>query len=94
MKEELDMVKMSPKGQLVVPREIRQKEKFKTSDRFVAIGVKSGVLFKKVNIPDVKIEFEYLVRDISKHFKEKKIEKKDVEEAVKWARKGARRKRR
>lgn len=84
MEEEL--VKMSPKGQLVVPKEIRLSEKFKPSDRFVAFGVKGGVLFKKVSIPEVKAEFESLAREIAKQFKNRKIAEEDVEEAVKWAR--------
>jgi len=84
MEEEL--VKMSPKGQLVVPREIRMKEKFKPSDRFVAFGVKGGVLFKRVNIPDVKVESESLSREIAKQFKERNIKEKDVDESIKWAR--------
>ena len=83
---EEDLVKMSHKGQLVVPREIRAKENFKPSDRFVAFGVKGGVLFKRVSIPDVKAEFESLSREISKQLKEREVKEKDVEEAVKWAR--------
>ena len=84
MKDEL--VKMSPKGQLVVPRDIRIKEKFKPSDRFVAFEIKGGVLFKRVNIPDVKVEFESLSREISKQFKKREVNEKDVEEAIKWTR--------
>jgi bifunctional DNA-binding transcriptional regulator/antitoxin component of YhaV-PrlF toxin-antitoxin module len=82
-----ELVKMSQKGQLVVPRRIREKEGFKSSDRFVAIEVKDGVLFKRVEIPDVKIEFGTLSRDIAAHFKKNKIRHSDIEEAVKWARK-------
>lgn len=77
---------MSGKGQLVVPRRIREKEGFKSSDRFVAIQVKDGVLFKRVDILDVKVEFESLSRDIAAHFKKNKIKHTDVAEAVKWAR--------
>lgn len=84
MKEEL--VKMSPKGQLVVPRDIRIKEKFRPSDRFVAFEVKGGVLFKRVNIPDVRVEFESLSREIAKQLKERKVKQKDAEEAIRWAR--------
>ena len=83
---EEDLVKMSPKGQLVVPREIRAKEDFKPSDRFVAFGVKGGVLFKRVDIPNVKAEFESLSKEIAKQFKERKVKEKDVEEAIKWSR--------
>ena len=49
-----ELVKMSEKGQLVVPRRIRKKEGFSSSDRFIAVEVKDGVLFKKVDIPKGK----------------------------------------
>ena len=81
-----ELVKMSEKGQLVVPRRIREKEGFKSSDRFVAIEVEDGVLFKRVEIPEVKIEFEALSRDIQFHLKKGKVKPSDVVEAVKWAR--------
>ena len=81
-----ELIKMSTKGQLVVPKEIRVKEKFKPSDRFVAFDVKGGILFKKVRIPNVKAEFESLAKDIEKKFKEKGVNKSDVEEAIIWAR--------
>jgi len=81
-----ELVKMSSKGQLVVPRRIREKEGLKSSDRFLAIEVKDGVLFKRVAIPDVRIDFESLARDIATHFKKHKIVRSDVDEAVKWAR--------
>tara|TARA_Y100000034_G_C6814987_1_gene366565 strand:- start:519 stop:773 length:255 start_codon:yes stop_codon:yes gene_type:complete len=82
-----ELVKMSPKGQLVVPKDIREKEKFSPSDRFVAVGINGGVVFKRISIPDVKIEFQSLSKEIAKKFKENKIKKQDVKEAVKWARK-------
>ncbi len=83
-----ELVKMSAKGQLVVPRRIREKEGFSSSDRFVAIEVKDGVLFKRVDIPEVEIEFESLSNDIQAHLKKRKIKQEDVAEAVRWARKG------
>jgi bifunctional DNA-binding transcriptional regulator/antitoxin component of YhaV-PrlF toxin-antitoxin module len=81
-----ELVKMSEKGQLVVPRRIRKKEGFSSSDRFIAVEVKDGVLFKKVDIPKVKIEFESLSRDIQSHLKKQKVKQRDVAEAVNWAR--------
>ena len=43
---ETELVKMSPKGQLVVPQEIREKEDFETGDRFIPIPIKEGIIFK------------------------------------------------
>ncbi|MBI4152632.1 hypothetical protein HY495_02880 [Candidatus Woesearchaeota archaeon] len=83
---ETDLVKMSPKGQLVVPQDIRMEEGFATGDRFVPFPVKGGILFKKVKMPDVKAEFQKLSKEIEKQFKKQKITPEDVDEAVKWAR--------
>lgn len=84
---EIELVKMSPKGQLVVPQMIRKEQRFKPSDRFVPFSVKGGILFKKVKMPNVKVEFTSLARDIEEQFRKQKVTEKDVDEAVKWARK-------
>ncbi len=83
---ESDLVKMSPKGQLVVPQEMREKEGFTPGDRFVPFLVKDGVLFKRVVIPDIKAEFEKLSKEVEKQFKKHKVTTKDVDEALKWKR--------
>ena len=83
---DIDFVKMSPKGQLVVPQDIRMDEGFTPGDRFVPFPVKGGVLFKKVEMPDVKAEFQKLSKEIEKQFKKQKVTSGDVDEAVKWAR--------
>ena len=82
-----ELVKMSPKGQLVVPQNIREKEKFQEGDRFIPFHVKGGILFKKVKIPDIKAEFEKFSKEILEQFEKQNIKKEDVAEAVRWARK-------
>ena len=64
---ENELVKMSPKGQLVVPQEIREKEGFESGDRFIPFQIKDGVLFKRVKIPNIKNEFEKLSKEIQKN---------------------------
>lgn len=83
MEEEL--VKMSAKGQLVVPNPIRKSQNLAPMDRFIAIPVQKGVLFKKVAIPQLN-NIGTLLKDIERHFKNKGIKRKDVQEAVRWAR--------
>lgn len=80
------IVKMSKKGQLVVPSEIRKKEGLNSSDRFIALSVKDGVVFKKVEF-DVEKEYETLSKEIKERFREKDLEESEASEAVKWARK-------
>ena len=82
-----DLVKMSPKGQLVVPRSIREGGSFEPGDRFVAVPLREGVLFKKVKMPIVKVEFDKLAKEMEEQFRKNKVSEKDVGEAVSWARK-------
>ena len=84
-----ELVKMSEKGQLVVPTRIRKREGFKVSDRFVAVEIRDGVVFKRVNIPEVKIEFESLSKDLGVHLKKRGVRQSDVSRAVRWVRKGS-----
>jgi bifunctional DNA-binding transcriptional regulator/antitoxin component of YhaV-PrlF toxin-antitoxin module len=83
----VEFVKMSSKGQLVVPQEVREMANLMPGERFVAFPVEEGVLFKKVNIPQVKVDFNILTKEIEQQFKRNKVSRKDVKEAIKWARK-------
>jgi bifunctional DNA-binding transcriptional regulator/antitoxin component of YhaV-PrlF toxin-antitoxin module len=89
MAETVELVKMSSKGQLVVPESIREEEGFQPGDRFVPLPIKEGVLFKRVQIPDVRAEFHTLAREVKAQFRRGNVKPKDVEEAIRWARKGS-----
>jgi antitoxin PrlF len=81
---EVEYVKMSTKGQLVVPREIREEAGLKEGEKFVAFPIKGGVIFKRIKLPEIK--FEEIAKEVREHFRKNKITKADVDEAVKWAR--------
>lgn len=85
--DNIDFVKMSNKGQLVVPQDVRELAGIMPGERFVAFPIKEGVLFKKVEMPKVKLDFESLSKDIEAHFQKMSVKESDVKEAVKWARK-------
>ena len=76
---------MSEKGQLVVPSEIREREGFKPSDRFLAIPVEDGVIFKKIEL-NLDSEYEQLSQSIQKRFREENVDEDVVEDAIEWAR--------
>lgn len=80
-----EIVKMSPKGQLVVPKKIREQAGFNPSDRFIAMPVEDGVVFKKLDF-DVEEEYEKLSDQIQQRFADRDIDEDEAEEAVEWAR--------
>ena len=79
------IVKMSKKGQLVVPKDIREDEHFRPSDKFIAIPIKDGVIFKKIEI-DLEKEFDDLKNKIRERFKKEELSEDEVEKAIEWAR--------
>ena len=83
--DDVEVVKMSDKGQLVVPQGIRNQSHLSPGERFIAFPVPDGVLFKKLELP--KINFEELAKEITHQFKNKNVKAADVKEAVQWARK-------
>lgn len=80
-----EIVKMSPKGQFVVPKAIRKQIGFEPSDRFIAMPVEDGVIFKKIDI-DVEQEYVRLSQQVQKRFEREDIDENAVEDAIEWAR--------
>ena len=79
-----EIVKMSPKGQLVVPKAIREQSGFEPSDRFIAMAVEDGVIFKKIDI-DVEQEYERLSQQVQERFEREGIDENDLD-AIEWVR--------
>lgn len=80
-----EIVKMSPKGQLVVPKKIRERAGFSSADRFIAIPIEDGVVFRKLDI-DLEQEYEELSQHVQRRFKTDEVGEETVEDAIEWAR--------
>lgn len=76
-KKDVELTTTSPKGQVVIPKGIREKLNIKEGTRFAVYGKKDTIIFKKVEMPTVS-DFEKLV-DFGVDFAKKKgIRKQDV----------------
>ncbi len=82
---------MSRKGQLVVPQDLRKLLGFNEEDLFIAHGAKDYVVFKKVQLPSLKQEFEELVNRTAKIAEQKGFAEGMVVEEVQKYRKEKRR---
>jgi AbrB family looped-hinge helix DNA binding protein len=67
----------SPKGQVVIPQEIREEMSIETGTKFAVYGRKDTLIFKKIDLPTVK-DFERLVTFGRAFAKKKEIQEKDV----------------
>jgi AbrB family looped-hinge helix DNA binding protein len=77
--------KMSSKGQVVIPEEIRKRLKLKRGSQFVVVGEKDVVILKAISPPSMD-EFDALIADARKKAKEAGMKRSDIEAAVLEAR--------
>ena len=57
----------------------------KPSDRFIAMPVEDGVIFKKIDI-DVEQYSDRLSQQVQERFERENIDENAVEDAIEWAR--------
>jgi AbrB family looped-hinge helix DNA binding protein len=77
--------KLSSKGQVVIPEEIRNRLGLETGAQFVVVGDRDVVILKVIQAPDVA-EFDELVGRARKAAKRAGLKKEDVDKAIRKAR--------
>lgn len=77
--------KMSSKGQVVIPEDIRKRLNLKSGSQFVVVGEKDVVIFKSILQPSMK-EFDKLIAEARKQARKEGLKRSDVREAVATAR--------
>jgi len=85
MTEELEVTTMSEKGQVVIPQSIRKELGIKPKTKFLVYGRGDTVIMKKLELPDLKKEWEDIFKLMDK--KELKISDKEIEKEIAEARK-------
>lgn len=77
MEKEVQITTTSPKGQVVIPQEIREQMSIQSGTKFAVYGRGDTIIFKRVELPTVK-DFERLARFGRTFAKKKGIKEKDV----------------
>lgn len=78
----METVKMSKKGQIVVPKSIREALGFSAEDKFIAYGKDDYVVFKKIDFPDLRREFKDLVRATTRIAEKEGITEADIDKEI------------
>lgn len=81
----LATTKMSSKGQVVIPEEIRKRLGLKAGSQFVVVGDKDTVILKTITPPSMK-EFNELVKEARRQARKAGLKKSDITSAVSKAR--------
>jgi len=73
--------KMSSKGQVVIPENIRKRMNLKAGAQFVVVGEKDVVILKNISPPSLD-EFGALIAEARKKGRQAGIKKSDIDDAV------------
>ncbi len=83
---EVELTKMSPRGQVVIPVSVRKEVGAKPTDKFLVFGEDDIIIFRKIRPPEFKKSFAQLTAPLKKAAKEEGIAKKDVKAWISKAR--------
>lgn len=82
---EINITSLSSRGQIVIPLKIRQRMKLEEGEKFVVIDANDVLVLKKIEKPSFK-GFDELLKKSNKFAKNKGLTEKEINEAVKRAR--------
>lgn len=77
----LATTKMSSKGQIVIPEEIRKRLDLKPGSQFVVVGNKDVVILKAIFPPSMQ-EFDDLIVEAREQAKQTRMKRSDVTAAI------------
>lgn len=86
MKEEITV--MSEKGQVVIPKAVRQQLHLKPKSKFLVMGYEDTIMLKKLKLPDLKSEWEEIKRIMNRRDKKYgTLSEKDIQKEIEAHRK-------
>ena len=77
----IETTKMSSKGQIVIPEEIRNRLGLKTGDKFIVMGDKDVVILKTLSAPSIN-DFDSLIKETRKQARVTGLKKSDILNAI------------
>jgi AbrB family looped-hinge helix DNA binding protein len=77
----LATTKMSSKGQVVIPEEIRKRLKLKAGDQFVVVGEKGVVILKAISPPSME-DFDEIIAEARRQARKAGMKRSDISKAI------------
>ncbi len=84
--EKIEVTSISSRGQVVIPQKLRETLSLHEGEKFIVIGEGDTIVLKKLGIPSFK-GFDKLLKKTREFAREKQLEERNVEEAIKRTRK-------
>lgn len=79
--EKMEITKMSSRGQVVIPLDIRERLNLYEGEKFVVVGENDTIVLKKLELPSFK-GFDKLLKKTRNLVEKKGLKSSDVEKAI------------
>ena len=73
--------KLSSKGQVVIPEEVRNQLGLKTGDQFVVVGEGDAIILKTITPPSIR-DFDAIIEKARKQVKATRMKRADIAKAI------------
>ena len=84
---QVELTRISEKGQVVIPSSLRKELKINKSDQFMVFGEGNTVILKKVEKMAIKKTFDEIAKPLQKAAQQAGLTRSDLERAIKVVRK-------
>ena len=81
MMESFEVTKMSSKGQVVIPQDLRERMHLEEGSKFAVVGTDDTIILKKLEPPKWE-DFDKTIDRLRKLGKERGLTEKDVDQSV------------
>ena len=78
----VEIITVSSKGQIVIPKDIRSEMGIEKKDKFILVHDKDSILLKRVREEDFEKKIKKLLDQTANEFKKRKLTKKDIEKEI------------
>ena len=85
----LELTRLSEKGQVVIPTEVRRKMGLKEGTRFLVIGLEDIIVLRRLQLSEEKLRLKKLLAEARSSAKTHGLSKKEVERLVHAVRKSS-----
>lgn len=86
---QVELTRISEKGQVVIPSSLRKEMGIKKSDQFMIFGEAGTIILKKIEKPAIKKTFDEIAKPLQKAAKQIGLTKADVKIALEEVRRVA-----
>jgi len=85
----LELTRLSEKGQVVIPTEVRRKMGLKEGTRFLVIGLEDIIVLRRLQLSEEKLRLKKLLAEARFSAKTHGLSEKEIERLVRLVRKSS-----